>query len=135
MRRIKTDTLDHEIARTEFLYEFPLDWLLPRKDLDRDIRPDATITFPKTVHVEVENSRKDAKSLRKRMAVYEDIDDFVVWVGLTENHVKRLKQFAEPIGDRALFCVLGNRVWDDLQGNTVALDDLLGKECAVFQQG
>ena len=68
------------------------------------------------IHVEFENTRKNSAALRRRMAVYENIDDLVLWGAESPRRITTLKGYATKLENTALFGVLGQPKWQDIEG-------------------
>lgn len=125
----KRDQLRHEILTTDFLLSYPTAEFVRGWDVDPKIRPDATMTLDGiTYHIETDTGSESFRRIEKRQQVYAGVDDFVLYVTLSDRRMDGLMRHSEKIDRIALFTTLQQAIadprgdiWQDYSGNVVSI--------------
>ncbi|MCA9075848.1 MAG: hypothetical protein KDA93_12495 [Planctomycetaceae bacterium] len=125
----KRDQLRHEILTTDFLLGYPSADVVRGWDVDPHIRPDATMQLDGiTYHIETDTGSESFRRIRKRQKVYAHVDDFVLYVTLSERRLQGLMQHSQQIQRIALFTTLERaisdprgKIWQDCHGKAASI--------------
>lgn len=109
--RPKLNQLLHEVLLTQFLLPFLHLEIRRGKYVKKRLNPDATILGEPVVHVELDRDTEGYRQAKRRMQVYKNCPDLVVWVAPTMARMEGLRQRAAVIEQTALFTVLGSDEW------------------------
>ena len=125
----KRDQLRHEILTTDFLLGYPTAEIVRGWDVDPHIRPDATMQLDGiTYHIETDTGSESFRRIEKRQKVYSHVNDFVLYVALSERRLQGLIRHSQQIQRIALFTTLERaiadprgEIWQDCDGRTASI--------------
>lgn len=117
---MKDDWKLHEVLLTEALMKFHFDTCVRGYEVNRDIRPDATLVIGgKTWHVEMDTGLNTGYTeFLRRLKVYQKLADPVLWITTSATRLVGLKNRASSIKRVAWFTTVekAGTVWINCEG-------------------
>lgn len=125
----KSDQFRHEVLLTDFLLCYPEATVVRGWSVDQQIRPDAELTIDhQKFFVELDTGEQTYRKVRERQQAYRGVQDFLLYVTLSERRLAGLKQHSETVRGIALFTTLSQvqaephgLVWSDCFGRAAAI--------------
>lgn len=126
----KQDHLRHEVLLTDFLLLYPEAEVVRGWSVDKRVRPDAEMTlFGRRFFVELDTGEQSyAQVQRRQRQAYADVQDFLLYVTMSERRLEGLLTHADQVKGIALFTTLDKAksdprgpIWVDGFGETAAL--------------
>ena len=125
----KSDQLRHEVWLTDFLVCYPEAEIVRGWRVDRRIRPDADMTLRgRKFYVELDTGEQSYPRVCDRQVAYAGVQDFLLYVTLSERRMAGLISHADSVKGIALFTTLNRvqqdphgRIWIDCFGRTAAI--------------
>jgi hypothetical protein len=126
----KCDQLRHELLLTDFLLLYPEADTLRGWAVNRRLRPDAEMTLAGYFYrIELDTGEQTFAQVRRRQARYAGIEDYLLYVTLTEKRLEGLRRHAhEAVKRIAMFTTLAGaqrdphgEIWIDCLGEKAAI--------------
>jgi hypothetical protein len=128
----KSDNLRHEVGISYLLAGFEREgWDWRRgEDVDPAFRADGDIFhYGHVFRLELDFDTERRRALEKRLGVYRNTGDFVLFVAPHERRIREVKDIGRFLGDQLLCTTIAKaakdpfaeKIWDDIYGNKCSL--------------
>jgi hypothetical protein len=131
-KKTKIDHLRHSVEISRILAHFEMEgwpWRRGAEVNDR-FRADADLKqYGQTFRLEVDLDHERRRALERRLSVYRNCDDFVLFVCPTERRIREVKEVGEFLGNQLLITSIAKASKDPFAKNT--WEDIHGNKCSL----